>query len=217
MSISFPGESTAYRDARQALLTEEVALRAQIERVAELRRALPDGGEISEDYVFTARDGSPARMSDQFASSDTLLVYSLMYRPDADNPCPMCVSMLDGLDGQAAHIAQRADLIVVAAATPYQLGSLADERGWSSLRLLSTQGTTYQSDYHAETADGAQLPMMNVFRKSGDVIRHFWGSEGFHASVDGQPRHVDMIWPLWNVLDMTPEGRGTDWYPALNY
>lgn len=218
MPIAFPGETDAYRAARAELLKHEVALRGQIETVARMRRALPDGGKVSTEYVFTAPDGVRVALGDLFTrDSGTLMLYSLMFRPDADDPCPMCVSMLDGLDGQAEHVGQRVDLAIVAAATPRQLADLSARRGWDRLRLLSTQGTSYQVDYHAETPEGAQLPMMNVFRKTADGIRHFWGSEGFFADVGGQPRHVDLIWPLWNMLDLTPDGRGDDWYPALTY
>jgi len=217
MSVQYPGESAPYRTARNALLAEEVALRQQIEKVAELRRQLPPGGATA-DYTFTAPDQTATAMTDLFTTPrNTLAVYSLMYRPDAASPCPMCVSLLDGLAGQACHVGQRVDLVVVSAATPQQLHVLSEARGWSELRLFSTQGTTYQRDYHAEAPDGSQLPMMNVFRKTPQGIHHTWGSESFYADIDGQPRHVDQLWPLWSVLDLTPDGRGTDWYPALSY
>lgn len=218
MTLTYPGESPRYRTAREALLKEEMALRAQVERTAAMRRDLPEGGPVPTDYQFTDPEGKKVRFSSLFTRpSGTLALYSLMYRPDAPAPCPMCVSMLDGLSGQAGHIAQVIDFAVVAAATPAQLKRLSDDRGWRALTLLSAAGTRYQADYHGETPDGAQLPMMNVFRKSSDRITHFWGSEGFFAQVDGQPRHVDLLWPLWNMLDLTPDGRGEDWYPALNY
>lgn len=218
MSITFPGESGTYRKARNELLKEEVALRAQIEKVAALRRTLPVGGKVADDYGFTDLEDRPVRMSDLFTTDrNTLALYSLMYRPDAESPCPMCVSMLDGLVGQAGHIGEVIDLAIVSAATTQQLRDLSDQRGWHALRLLSAGGTTYQADYNAQTDDGAQLPMMNVFRKTEQGVEHFWGSEGFFADVDGQPRHVDQLWPLWNVLDLTPDGRDRDWYPALSY
>lgn len=129
----------------------------------------------------------------------------------------MCVSMLDGLNGQADHIAQNMDLVVASAATPAQLADLAANRGWIGLTLLSAQGNSYQSDYNAEMADRSQLPMMNVFYATDGGLRHFWGSEVFFAEMEGHPRHLDQLWPLWNVLDLTPMGRGTDWFPALDY
>ena len=173
---------------------------------------------MPQDYIFTAIDGKSVKLS-QLARhrSRILSVYSLMFRPDQAAPCPMCVSMLDGLNGQADHIAQNMDLVVVSAATPAQLADLAASRGWTGLTLLSAQGNSYLSDYNAEMADGSQLPMMNVFYATDSGLHHFWGSEVFFAELEGHPRHLDQLWPLWNVLDLTPIGRGTDWFPALNY
>lgn len=216
MSITFPNETPDYRAARDALIADEIALRAMVADVAAKRRTLPRGGALPTDYAFTDLDGSPAPLSGLFGPHSTLAIYSLMYGPDAKAPCPMCTSMLDGLAGQATHIAQKTSLIVVAQQTPQTLKALQHARGWSDLTILSAAGTTYQRDYNAETPDGAQLPMMNVFQKSADGIHHFWASEGFFAKVDGHPRHVDLMWPLWNVLDLTPEGRG-DFMPALSY
>lgn len=214
----FPGETASYRQARDALLQQELALRSLTEKVAAMRRALPQGGAVTKDYVFTTLAGQQRGMSDLFHTErNTLAVYSLMYGPQDSNPCPMCVSLLDGLDGQAAHIGQAIDLVVVSSASPEQLTKLAKSRGWVNLNLLSAQGSDYQSDYHGHTSEGSQNPMMNVFRKSGSTITHFWGSEGYYADVEGHPRHVDQIWPIWNVLDMTPDGRGDDWYPSLSY
>ena len=218
MPITFPGESTTYRDARKALLDKEIELRALVKDVAELRQSLPRGGQIPNDYTFVDSNEQPVPLSELFSKScDTLAIYSLMYRPDADQPCPMCVSFLDGLDAQATHIGQRLNLVVVSAATPQQLETLARDRGWRNLRLLSAQGTTYQSDYHGETPDGAQLPMMNIFQNSEGGIFHFWGSEVLFSNSPGEPRHLDQLWPLWNMLDLTPHGRGKDWHPSLTY
>jgi predicted dithiol-disulfide oxidoreductase (DUF899 family) len=218
MTISFPGETTAYRKARDILLTQELALRSLTEKVAAMRRELPEGGAVTTDYKFTSPSGQKLNMSDLFnANRNTLAIYSLMYGPQDTNPCPMCVSLLDGLDGQAGHIGQAIDLVVVSSASPEQLAKLATSRGWSNLILLSAQGNDYQSDYYGQSSEGSQNPMMNVFRKSGATMTHFWGSEGYYADVEGHPRHVDQIWPIWNVLDMTPDGRGDDWYPSLSY
>jgi len=218
MPIRYPGESAMYRSAREALLQEELALRAKVEEVAALRRALPLGGGVPQDYVFTAIDGKNVKLSQLVRHRSGILgVYSLMFRPDQAAPCPMCVSMLDGLNGQADHIAQNMDLVVVSAATPAQLADLAANRGWTGLTLLSAQGNSYQSDYNAEMADRSQLPMMNVFYATDGGLRHFWGSEVFFAEMEGHPRHLDQLWPLWNVLDLTPMGRGSDWFPALDY
>lgn len=85
--------------------------------------------------------------------------------------------------------------------------------------MLSTAGTTYNSDYWAEKQDAEQQPMPNVFHRDGDIIRHFWGSELFYAPEDpGQDqRHVGTLESLWNLFDLTPEGRGTDWYEQFSY
>lgn len=214
MQITFPNETPAYRTARAALLTAELELREKLADVAAQRRALPPGGAVPEDYRFTGTDDTPRRLSDLFGDRQCLALYSLMY---ADSLCPMCTSMLDGLEGQARHISQRMAFAVVAAAPAEKLRDLAATRGWHNLTLLSAAGTSYQRDYHAETPDGAQLPIMNVFTRDGGTIRHFWGSEGFFADLEGHPRHVDQLWPLWNMFDLTPIGRGEDWYPALSY
>jgi predicted dithiol-disulfide oxidoreductase (DUF899 family) len=134
-------------------------------------------------------------------------------------PCPMCTAMLDSLNGSAPHIAQRANLVVVAKSPIHRIRAFARGRGWRNLRLLSSADNSYNRDYHGEDEKGAQFPMLNVFVKSGGAVRHFWASELLFApSEPGQnPRHVDLIWPLWNVLDFTPEGRGKDWYPKLSY
>ncbi len=218
MPITYPGESERYRSARNTLLAEEIALRSKAEQVARMRRELPVGGKVQQDYVFRGTGNQPVNLSDLFTKpSDTLALYSLMYKPEDSAPCPMCVSMLDGLAAQARHFSQVIDFAVVSSATPDQLATLSHDRGWSSLIMLTAQGTTYQGDYHGETEDRSQVPMMNVFRKTPDGVFHFWGSEMFFADVQGQPRHVDQLWPLWNILDLTPEGRGTDWYPMLGY
>jgi predicted dithiol-disulfide oxidoreductase (DUF899 family) len=224
----FPGESAEYRSARDSLLREEIDLRRAVERVAELRRGLPPGGAVPKDYLF--EEGSPdlaesqtvrqVRMSELFRSGWTsLVVYSFMYGPKMEVPCPMCTAMLDSLNGSAPHVAQRANLVVVAKSPIHRIRAFARGRGWRNLRLLSSADNSYNQDYHGEDEKGAQSPMLNVFVKSGSGIRHFWASELLFApSERGQnPRHVDLIWPLWNVLDFTPEGRGKEWYPKLSY
>jgi predicted dithiol-disulfide oxidoreductase (DUF899 family) len=215
--MKFPNESRAYRHAREELLEAEIRLRRHIEQVAALRRALPPGG-VAQDYVFDAEAGR-LRLSEMFKRSESVVAYSLMYGPDMERPCPMCTSILDGLEGNAHHIAQRTNLVVIAKSPIERILAFARSRGWSRLRLVSSLGNSYNRDYHAEAADGAQMPMLNVFRRDGGTIRHFYGTELLYAKDEaGQnARHVDLIWPLWNVLDFTPEGRGSDWYPKLDY
>ncbi len=214
----FPGEDAAYRAARDRLLLAELELRRQDERVAALRRALPPGGR-AQDYVFEeGADGRPVKLSELFGDKDSLLLYSYMYGPNMERPCPSCSSMLDGLDGQAPHIAQRAALAVVARSPIARLRAACAERGWRNLRLISSANNSYHGDYHSETAEGSQRPIMNVFSRRGGELRHVWASELAFAPTDpGQdPRHIDQIWPLWNALDLTPEGRG-DFHPQLEY
>jgi predicted dithiol-disulfide oxidoreductase (DUF899 family) len=222
-SVRFPNESPAYRKARDKLLEAEIALRKKVEDVAALRRKLPAGGEVKEDYVFDelpsgARKAQQVALSQLFQKGkNSLIVYSYMFAPRAKAPCPMCTSMLDSLDRTAPHAMQRVNLVVVAKSPIENVRGLAKSRGWQHLRLLSSAHNSYNRDYHGETADGDQMPSLNVFRREGGVIRHTYHTELLFTELDGHPRHVDLIWPLWNLFDLTPEGRGETWYPALEY
>ena len=219
MGARFPNESRAYRAARNRLLSAESKLRKHVEQVAALRRKLPPGGKLPRDYEFEAEGGTRIRMSQLFEpGTNTLILYSYMYGPDRKAPCPMCTSFLDSLDGAAPHIEQRASLAVVAKSPIARIVGFARSRGWRNLRLLSSAGSTYNREYFGEAADGSQMPSLNVFRRRGRAIHHFFHTELLFAkSEKGQdPRHVDMAWPLWNMLDFTPEGRGK-WYPSLQY
>jgi predicted dithiol-disulfide oxidoreductase (DUF899 family) len=242
MTIAFPGESAEYRAARNRLLEQEIELRRAMEAVAEARRQLPPGGVVPQDYVFHGQgpSGAPAevRLSELFApGKDSLVIYSMMFPrasdddsagpatgrtallPLAEGPCPSCTAFLDQLDGAVEHAAQRVNLAVAAKAPIERILTFAKERGWRRLRLLSSAGTTYNRDYLAETPDGEQQPMLNVFHRDGDTIRHFWGSELFYAPANPgeEPRHVGTLEPLWNLFDLTPEGRGTSWHEQLSY
>jgi predicted dithiol-disulfide oxidoreductase (DUF899 family) len=242
MSVAFPHESAEYRAARDRLLGLEIELRRAMEAVAAARRELPSGGVVPEDYVFegAGADGAQAdlRLSDLFApGKDSLVIYSFMFPRDpgdrrpgpdagesaqlplAEGPCPSCVAFLDQLEGAAEHAAQQINLAVVAKAPLSRILAFADERGWRRLRLLSSRATSYNRDYLAETTEGHQRPMLNVFHRAGGKIRHFWGSELFYAPRDpGQdPRHVGTLEPVWNLFDLTPEGRPPDWDEQLRY
>ena len=218
MATTFPNESKRYRTARNKLLKAELALRKQIEKTAALRRKLPAGGDVPQDYAFTSARG-PVKLSELFERGNTLVAYSFMYGPNMKHACPMCTSFLDGVNGNAQHVAQRTNLVVVAKSPIERILEYARGRGWNNLRLLSSHGTSYNRDYHGEDGKGAQMPMMNVFVKKDGKVRHFYGSELLYARQEkGQnARHNDLMWPLWNVLDLTPEGRGRDWYPKLAY
>lgn len=223
-SVRFPGESEAYRGARDELLHEEIALRRHIEAVAAKRRRLPLGGEVPEDYAFDEQDDGGAvrqvRLSELFAEGkDTLIVYSYMYGPQVAQPCVACTSILDALDGEAPHVVQRTNLAVVARSPIERIQRFARERGWRKLRLLSSAQNTYNRDYHGELPNGDQIPALNVFVRRDGRVHHFYNTEALFAPADpGQDeRHVDLIWPLWNLFDLTPEGRGEKWYPRLSY
>ena len=224
----FPGESKSYRSARDKLLRAEMELRDRIEQVAAMRRTLPLGGVVPQDYEFEEGATDPAdtgsvrrvKLSELFRpGKDTLVVYSFMYGPNMEKACPMCSCMLDSLDGSAPHAAQRINLAVVAKSPIARIREFARGRGWRNLRLLSSAGNSYNRDYRGETADGKQLPSLNVFVKRGDTIHHVYNTElAFAPRTKGQDaRHVDAVWPLSNLLDFTPDGRGADWYPKLEY
>jgi predicted dithiol-disulfide oxidoreductase (DUF899 family) len=242
MGTRFPGESPEYRAARDRLLEQEIELRRAMEAVAAARRELPPGGAVSEDYVFQGAGANGAatdvRLSEVFEpGKESLVIYSFMFPRDCGDrrpgpaggqtallkleemPCPSCVALLDQLDGAAEHASQRINLAVVAKSPLPRILAFAAERGWRRLRLLSSAGNTYNRDYLGETAQGAQRPMLNVFRRDGRTIRHFWGSELLYAPTDpGQdPRHVGTLEPLWNLFDLTPEGRPADWDEQLTY
>lgn len=218
----FPGESQVYRQQRDELLEAEVALRQQTETVAALRRRLPPGGVVPEDYRFeqVVPGAGLVRLSELFEEGrDSLVVYSFMYAPAAERPCPACTSIADIYNSYAPYIEERVNFAVVARAAPARLQSLARARGWARFRFLSSQNNSYNRDYHAEsTSDSAeQYPILNVFRRREGVIHHFWASELLWLDWEGSPhpRHVDMIWPIWNLLDFTPQGRGESWFPDV--
>jgi predicted dithiol-disulfide oxidoreductase (DUF899 family) len=224
----FPGESASYRAARNELLAAERELRKHVELVAQLRRGLPPGGAVPEDYIFAegARDLAdnsrvfPVKLSELFRNDmDTLAIYSFMYGPEMKQACPMCTSFLDSLNGTAPHAGQRLNLAVVAKSPIGRIREFALGRGWHNLRLLSSAGNTYNRDYHGESESGGQVPVFNIFVRRDGEIRHFYSTELVYApSEPGQnQRHIDMMWPLWNLLDLTPEGRGANWFPRLSY
>jgi predicted dithiol-disulfide oxidoreductase (DUF899 family) len=222
--MKIPGESGEYRSARDELLQAEIELRRQEEAVAAIRRRLPLGGEAPTDYVFEGVDG-PVRLSALFDNGkDTLFVYSFMFIPEEgglplEGPCPSCTSIIDAVDGEIPHMMQRINVAISAKAPLQQFQAHAQRRRWRNARLLSSAGNTYNVDYGAEAPDGSQLPIATVFVRRDGRIHHFWSSELFDAPTDPaqHPRHVDFMWPLWKVLDLTPEGRGTDFDPQLAY
>ena len=216
--MRFPNESPEYRRARTALLAEEIDLRRHIERVAEQRRALPPGGEVKQDYRFESEHG-PAGFADLFGNRQSLVVYSYMFGPQRARPCPMCTSLLSAWDGEARDVEQRVALAVVARSPIERLVAFKKERGWHGLKLYSDTSGAFSRDYHAITPDGGDTAAFTVFTRRDGRIRLFWAGEmGFETADPGQdPRGAPDLMPLWTILDSTPEGRGSDWYPKLDY
>lgn len=213
---SYPNESDEYRKARNALLAEEIELRRQIERVAALRRSLPPGGLVPEGYTFEGENGS-ATFADLFGDKQTLLAYSFMFGPQREQACPVCTSLLSAWDGTAKNVSQLISVVVIAGSPIERLVSFKNERGWNHLKMYSDVSGDYTRAY-VSGAD-ADMPAVNVFTRRDNTIRHFWSGEmGPSAADPGQdPRGAPDIDPLWTMLDLTPEGRGTVWYPKLDY
>lgn len=216
--VRFPNESDEYRHARQALLAEEIELRRHIERVAEQRRALPPGGEVIGGYRFAGEQGS-VDFAGLFGDKQTLVTYNYMFGPQRERPCPMCTSLLSAWDGEARDIGKRVSLVVIARSPIERLVAFKKQRGWQALRLYSDLNGNFSRDYNAIGENDGDEPAFNVFTRRDGVIRLFWAGEmGFATADPGQdPRGAPDLMPIWTVLDCTPEGRGTDWYPKLDY
>jgi predicted dithiol-disulfide oxidoreductase (DUF899 family) len=203
--LRYPNESREYRDARDSLLKDEQELVDKVKAVAEKRRKLGPGGALKEDYVFQwANDrkvGTPVKFSELFAGKNTLLLYSFMFGPNWDKPCPSCTSLMDGFDRTWYSVAQDAAFAAIAKAPPERIDAWAKERGWSQIPLLSGAQSSFQADYKCQgDNDDMQLPVMLVFKKRDGRIFLSW-------STEGMSNHVDTVWPYWNLMDFTPEGR----------
>ena len=201
----YPNESQEYRAARDALLKDEQELVDKVKVVAAKRRALPIGGELKEDYVFqwanNGKVGESVRFSQLFSDKNTLLIYSFMFGQNWDNPCPSCTSLVDGFDRTAYQVTRNAAFVAIAKAPAERINAWAKRRGWSQIDLVSGAASTYQADYKCQgESDDMQWPVMHAFRKVDGRIHHFWGTE-----LPGN--HVDTVWPYWNLMDFTPEGR----------
>lgn len=215
----FPGESDAYRDARQALLADEIEFRRDMTRLAEQRRALPLGPVIEKDYRFKDENGTEIGLIDLFGDHDALVTYFWMYGPQRERPCPMCTNWLGAVNGNAADIKQRVALKILGRSPVERQLAFASERGWEHLDFVQTIGDDYASDLKLLNDDGTENPALIVFKRDGDKVRLFWAGEMSMELADpGQdPRDAPDIASLWSILDLTPEGRGTDWYPKLSY
>jgi len=212
----FPNESAAYRSARNALLVEEIELRRQLERVAAQRRALPQGGEIPQDFEFISNKGS-VRLSTLFGDKDTVLIYSMMFGPERQAPCPMCTSFLSSWNGTAINLRERAAMVVTARSPIARLIEFREQRGLTNLPFVSDMSGSYTRAY--VSPEDADVPGFSVFNRRDGIIRHFYSGEMSAAMADpGQdPRGAPDLDPLWLMLDLTPGGRGRDWYPRLDY
>lgn len=218
-------EPADYVDAREELRQAEIDLMRQRERVADLRRKLPLGPEV-EDYVFEegpadlqAGDApvTTVRLSELFTQPGRdLIVYHLMYGKQQTQPCPMCTMWIDGFNGIAHHIAQNADLVILAAADLPALRAHARNRKWTNLRLLSAGSSTFKNDLGSEDSEGNQDSMVSVFtRDNNGSVRHFYSAHP-RMSDDIDQRGIDLLSPVWHMLDLTSQGRG-DWFAALSY
>ena len=216
-SKPYPNDSAEYRKARTALLAEEIELRRHIERVAAQRRALPPGG-VAGDYAFKDEAGKTVGLADLFGPHDTLVSYFWMYGPERDRPCPMCTSFLGSIDVPVRDISQRVAFAVIGRSPVERQLAFARERGWRHLKFYATVGDDFARDYRGLQPDGSEWPALDVWVKRDGQVLHFWGAElGGTADPGEDARGAPDPTPLWNILDLTPAGRGADWYPKLSY
>jgi predicted dithiol-disulfide oxidoreductase (DUF899 family) len=211
-----PNESAAYRQARNALLAEEIELRRHLERVAQMRRELPPGGAVAKQYRFEGEAG-PVSLADLFGDKDTLIIYNFMFGPARKNLCPSCTSFMATWEKKMADIEQRVAFVMMARSPIERIAEAKASRGWTHLKMFSDPSGDYTRDY--VSAEDADMPGYSVFTRKDGQIRHFWSGEmgGGMADPGQDPRGAPDFDPLWILLDTTPEGRGTDWYPKLSY
>lgn len=188
-------------------------------RLVEQRRLLPDGPVIEKNYRFKDANGNDIGLLDLFGDKQTLVAYFWMYGPQRARPCPMCTNWLGAVNGNAADIKQRVALKIFGRSSVERQLAFAQERGWRDLDFVQTVGDDYARDLGLINADGSENPALGVFKREGNAVRLFWASEMTTEMADpGQdPREAPDIASLWSILDLTPEGRGTDWYPKLSY
>ena len=214
----FPNESPDYAVARNDLLAEEIEFRRHEVRLAAQRRALPPGPVVDKDWRFKDDQGQDARLADLFGDKDTLVTYYWMFGPERERPCPMCTNVLGSLNGNATDIKQRVALKVLSRSPVSRQYAFAQERGWRNLEFVQAPDD-YARDLRLFNDDGSDNAAQVVYRRDGDKIRVFWAAEaGFDMADPGEDSRLAPDWGvLWTVLDLTPEGRGKDWYPRLSY
>jgi predicted dithiol-disulfide oxidoreductase (DUF899 family) len=213
----YPNDSDIYRKARVELLAEEIELRRHIERVAAQRRALPLRGAARE-YTFLDENGATLGLADLFKKNDTLVTYFWMYGPQRGRPCPMCTAFLGALDVPARDITQRVAFAVIGRSPVARQLAVARERGWRNLQFFQCVGDDFARDYRGLAPNGDEWPALDVWTKRDGKVFHFWASQLGGTEDPGQDaRGAPDPTPLWNILDLTPAGRGSDWYPSLDY
>jgi predicted dithiol-disulfide oxidoreductase (DUF899 family) len=209
------GESADYRAARQALLAEEIELKRQTERVAAQRRALPPGAVVTKPYEFIAEGGREVTFAELFGAHQTLAIYSFMYGPQRQNPCPMCTSHMGAYEHKIVDLQQRMAIAFVARSPIERLVAFKAARGWTHLPVFSDMSGAYTRDWvHPDDAD---VPAYNVFTRRDGTIRHFWSEEMTVGDPGQDPRTAIEMDALWLTLDSTPEGRDPHWHPRLSY
>jgi predicted dithiol-disulfide oxidoreductase (DUF899 family) len=207
------GASETYRKAREQLLAAEQQMLAQIEAVAAMRRALPDGPEMGDYEFFEGADR--VRLGQLFSNGkNELIVYHLMYWAEDDEFCPMCSMWLDGLTALAHHIEQRTNFVIASRAPLHKLTAWAQKRGWKNVRLLSDVDETFARDMGAEDTNGDPVESIAVFVKQGSSVRNTYLT---HAYMNDVVRFMDQLCPTWHMFDLLPSGRGEDWYPSNSY
>ncbi len=216
---AFPGEDEVYTKARKSLLAEEIDLRRKMSRVAQQRRALPLGPPMPKDYRFKDANGADLSLDELFGDHDTLVSYFWMYGPERERPCPMCTNWLGAVNGNATDIKQRVALKIFGRSPVERQQAFAQERGWQALDFVQTIGDDYARDFGLLGADGSENPALVVYKRHSSGVRLFWKSDMTADMADpGQdPRDAPDIASLWSILDLTPGGRGSDWYPSLEY
>jgi len=217
--FSMDAASPEYKTRREDLRMAEIALTKQREHVAALRRNLPTDTPIAEDYELKEVTGDTVRtvrLSELFEPNfSSLIVYHFMWAENDPTPCPMCTMWTDGYDAVFPHVSQNTPLVIVTKQNPEKTRTFANERNWGNLRILSSSNTSFNKDFGMEIESGAQLPGLSIFLKSRkNIVRHFYTVSAIMG--DDNYRGLDLLTPVWNMLDLLPEGRG-DWFPSLDY
>lgn len=216
----FPNESAEYARKREALLAEEIEVRRHLGRLAAQLRELPEGPAIEDDFRFIDPNGEEVGLAEMFGGHDTLVIYHWMFGAERERPCPMCTGTLGSLNGNGRDIEQRVALVVTGRSKVERQMAFAQERGWANLRFYQSKDDDWALKIGGlDPESGWEYPALLVLRKDGDVVRLHWMGETTNDMADPgeDPRGAVELQALWNVLDLTPEGRGTDWYPKLSY